>query len=154
MSQLRGSSALVFDFGLKHIGVAVALSDQNFARGLATVAARDGQPQWSFLDELLNEWRPDRLVIGLPLNMDGSASPMATRAREFGQQIAERYGLAVDYVDERLSTFEALSRGPDERDRKKNGLESRARGRTSHAHRRTSHAIAAEMIAETWLAGA
>lgn len=137
MSQGRGTSALVFDFGLKHIGVAVALPDQNFARGLATVAARDGQPQWSSLDGLLNEWRPDRLVVGDPLNMDGSASPMAARARDFGQQIAERYGLAVDYVDERLSTFEALSRGTDERE--------------SHAHGRTSHAVAAETIAETWL---
>ena len=137
MCQGRGTSALVFDFGLKHIGVAVALPEQNFARGVATVAARDGQPLWSSLDALLNEWRPDRLVVGDPLNMDGSASPMATRARDFGQQIAERYGLAVDYVDERLSTFEALSRGADERDSRRDG--------------RTSHAVAAETIAETWL---
>ena len=161
VSQSRGKSALVFDFGLKHIGVAVALPDQNFARGLATVAARDGQPQWSSLDALLNEWRPDRLVVGDPLNMDGSASPMATRARDFGQQIAERYGLAVDYVDERLSTFEALSRGTGESDPQKDGLNphahgrtSHAHGRTSHAHGRTSHAVAAETIAETWLADA
>ena len=144
MSQGRGTSALVFDFGLKHIGVAVALPDQNFARGLATVAARDGQPQWSSLDALLDEWHPDRLVVGDPLNMDGSASPMAARARDFGHQIAERYGLAVDYVDERLSTFEALSRRTDERDPQKNWLKPKGHGRTSHA-------VAAETIAETWL---
>lgn len=124
------ATAIVFDFGLKHIGVAVALSDQNVARGIATVAAADGQPHWPSLDALLDEWRPDCLVVGDPLNMDGSASPMAARARDFGQQVAERYGLAVDLVDERLSTFEALSRGADERD---------------------SHAVAAETIAETWL---
>ena len=124
------ASALVFDFGLKHIGVAVALSGQNLARGIATVAARDGQPHWPSLDALLAEWRPDCLVVGDPLNMDGSASPMAARARDFGRQIAERYGLALDLVDERLSTFEALSRGADEGD---------------------SHALAAETIAETWL---
>ena len=124
------ASALVFDFGLKHIGVAVALSEENLARGITTVAARDGQPHWPSLDALLDEWRPDRLVVGDPLNMDGSASPMASRARDFGQQVGERYGLAVDLVDERLSTYEALSRGADERD---------------------SHALAAETIAETWL---
>lgn len=124
------ASALVFDFGLKHIGVAVALSGQNLARGIATVAARDGQPHWPSLDALLAEWRPDCLVVGDPLNMDGSASAMAARARDFGRQIADRYGLALDLVDERLSTFEALSRGADEGD---------------------SHALAAETIAETWL---
>ena len=124
------ASALVFDFGLKHIGVAVALAGQNLARGVATVPARDGQPHWPSLDALLDEWRPDRLVVGDPLNMDGTAGTMAASARDFGQRIAERYGLAVDLVDERLSTFEALSRGADERD---------------------SHAVAAEMIAETWL---
>lgn len=124
------ASALVFDFGLKHIGVAVALSEENLARGITTVAARDGQPHWPSLDALLDEWRPDRLVVGDPLNMDGSASPMTSRARDFGQQVGERYGLAVDLVDERLSTYEALSRGADERD---------------------SHALAAETIAETWL---
>ena len=124
------ASALVFDYGLKHIGVAVALSEENLARGITTVAARDGQPHWPALDALLDEWRPDRLVVGDPLNMDGSASPMAARARDFGQRIADRYGLAVDLVDERLSTFEALSRGADVQD---------------------SHALAAETIAETWL---
>ena len=131
-SQRTGAaaSALVFDFGLKHIGVAIALASQDLTRGIATVAARDGQPHWPSLDALLDEWQPDCLVVGDPLNMDGSASPMAVRARDFGEQVAERYGLGVDFVDERLSTFEALSRGADEHD---------------------SHALAAEMIAETWL---
>lgn len=124
------ASALVFDFGLKHIGIAVALTEANLARGIATLSARDGLPHWPSLDALLDEWRPDCLVVGDPLNMDGSVSPMAARARDFGQQIGERYGLAFDLVDERLSTFEALSRGAD---------------------RRGSHALAAETIAETWL---
>ena len=123
-------TVLVFDFGLKHIGVAVALREQNLARGVATVAARDGKPDWRSLDALLDEWRPTRLVVGDPLNMDGSASDMARRARRFGQAMVQRYGMTVDYVDERLSTFEAISRGADERD---------------------THAIAAETIAETWL---
>ena len=130
-------SALVFDFGLKHIGVAVALPDQDFARGVTTVAARNGHPHWPSLDALLDEWRPSCLVVGDPLNMDGSASSMAVRARDFGHQLARRYQLAVDFVDERLSTFEARSRRTDERG--------------NQAGTRALHALAAEMIAETWL---
>ena len=127
----KPESALVFDFGLRHIGVAVALKEALFARGIATVPARDGEPRWSSLDALLDEWRPTVLVVGEPLNMDGTTSPMADCARRFGLAIAERYGLRVTHVDERLSTFEAVSRGADRND---------------------AHALAAEAIAETWLA--
>ena len=123
-------TALVFDFGLKHIGVAVALRQPDLARGIATVTARGGQPNWLSLDALLSEWQPTTLVVGDPLNMDGTTSCMATRARRFGRTVATRYGLPVDYVDERLSTFEAISRGAD---------------------RHRAHALAAELIAETWL---
>ena len=121
-------AALVFDFGLKHIGVAFAQPCGNIARALATIPAKNGTPRWDVLDPLLAEWQPTTLVIGLPLNMDGTASEMSTRARDFGQQLAHRYALPIDYADERLSTFEANSRG--------------AKG---------SHAAAAEVIAETWL---
>ena len=123
-------TALVFDFGLKHIGVAVALRNQDMARGLQTVRARDGQPHWPSLDALLDEWRPTALVVGDPLNMDGTRSSMAVRARRFGRAIAARYDLPVDFVDERLSSFEATSRG---------------------ATGPSAHAVAAETIAETWL---
>ena len=123
-------TALVFDFGLKHIGIAVAFPAQNMARGIATIQARNGTPDWPALDALVAEWRPQQLVVGDPLNMDGTRSCMAERARQFGSRLAERYVLTVDYVDERLSTFEANSRG---------------------ATRQNSHALAAETIAETWL---
>lgn len=123
-------AALVFDFGLKHIGVAIAQPCGNIARGLATIPAKNGTPRWSALDPLLAEWQPTTLVIGLPLNMDGTASEMSTRARDFGQQLARRYAVPIDYADERLSTFEASSRG---------------------AEGARSHAAAAEVIAETWL---
>ena len=124
-------TTLVFDFGLKRIGVAVAEDEPRFAGGVATVDARDGRPRWRQLDDLMRAWRPARLVGGLPINMDGTPSPMSANARGFGDRLARRYALAVEYVDERLSTFEAVSRGADATD---------------------SHAAAAQVIAETWLA--
>ncbi len=123
-------TALVFDFGLAHIGVAVALRRANMARGLATVAARDGAPRWQSLDALIREWQPSTLVVGEPLNMDGTPSEMSARAHGFGTALAERYALPVEYADERLSTFEAVSRGAPPTD---------------------AHALSAQVIAETWL---
>ena len=123
-------TALVFDFGLTRIGVAVAERKPPFARGIATAAARQGEPRWPDLDRLIETWAPRTLVVGLPINMDGSASPMSERVRRFGAALAARYRLPVAYADERLSTFEARLRGagPAARD-----------------------ATAAEVIAETWL---
>lgn len=123
-------SALVFDFGLKHIGVAIAEPRAELARGIASVAAQDGTPRWDALDGLVREWQPTTLVVGLPLNMDGSPSEMSKRAEAFGERLGERYALPVDYADERLSTFEAISRGADAA---------------------AAHADAAAVIAETWL---
>lgn len=125
-------SALVFDFGLKYIGIALALPDYALARGLLALRAKNGVPRWEELDAVVAEWRPRQLVVGEPLNMDGTTSDMARRAHRFGGALEQRYGLPVAYADERLSTFEALSRGADVAN---------------------SHARAAEVIAETWLAG-
>ena len=124
-------AALVFDFGLRHIGVAVALVGPRIARPLATAPAEQGRPRWQKVDALVAEWQPAHLVVGEPLNMDGTPSDMATRAKGFGKALAARYRIPVSYADERLSTFEARARGADARD---------------------THALAAEVIAETWLA--
>lgn len=124
------SGALVFDFGLKHIGVATAEPKAHLARALTTVRARDGVPQWEALDRLVADWRPEVLVVGLPLNMDGTPSDISSVARRFGGRLGGRYDLPVEFADERLSTFEAVSRGGDED---------------------AAHALAAEVIGETWL---
>ena len=121
----------MFDFGLRRIGVAVAEEEPQFANGVATVAARQGRPCWRQVDKLTDAWQPAVLVVGLPLNMDGTPSAMSANARRFGARMVQRYALCVEYVDERLSTFEAVARGADAAD---------------------SHAAAAQIIAETWLA--
>ena len=123
-------TALVFDYGRRHIGIAVAEPRAELVQGLTTIPAVDGEPRWDVLDPVVQEWQPACLVVGLPINMDGTASQGSAQARHFGERLAMRYGLTVDYADERLSTFEALARGAPADD---------------------SHALAAEIIGETWL---
>ena len=59
------------------------------------------------LEKLINQWKPEHLVVGLPLNMDDSHSNMSRRALKFSSELEKRFGIAVSNVDERLSTFEA-----------------------------------------------
>ena len=88
---------------------------------------------WQAVKTLLDEWKPVRLVVGLPLNMDGTESEMSERARSFGDQLERRYQIPVAMVDERLSTRAA---------REAAELDKGA----------TSHELAAVLIVESWLA--
>jgi putative Holliday junction resolvase len=74
---------------------------------LTTLRARDGIPDWREIGKLLEEWQPGLIVVGQPLNMDGSDSELSRRAAKFGRRLEGRYGLPVEQVDERLSSFEA-----------------------------------------------
>ena len=98
---------LGFDFGLKRIGVAVGQTVTKTATPLLTLAAQNGEPAWSEVQALINEWQPDRLVVGLPLNMDGSEQPITEQARLFAHQLEQRFKQSVALIDERLTTKEA-----------------------------------------------
>lgn len=98
---------LAFDFGVRRIGVAVGNEMIGSATALEPLVARDGIPDWNAVTRLVEEWRPDLFVVGLPLNMDGSESEMSTRARKFGKRLYGRYGKPCEMVDERGSTREA-----------------------------------------------
>lgn len=101
-------SAIVgFDFGTHSIGVAVGQSITGTASPLNALPARDGQPQWDNVAKLLADWQPKLLVVGLPLNMDGTEQPLTDLARKFGQRLHGRFGLPVVYQDERLTTVAA-----------------------------------------------
>lgn len=95
---------LGLDFGLKRIGVAVGNAERRTAQALSTVAARDGVPNWRQLEKQVERWLPTLLVVGLPVNMNGSEGDIAKRARRFGREVGGRFGLDVVFVDERLST--------------------------------------------------
>ncbi len=133
-----------FDFGLKRIGVATGNTRTGTSQGLSTVPAKAGTPDWFAVGRLIEEWLPAALIVGLPLNMDGSESSMAARARKFGERAGRRFGLSVVYVDERLTTA-----GAEE-------LLAAARTNTpgkSLRQRRIKHRdnLAAELIVRTWL---
>lgn len=98
---------LSFDFGVKRFGVAKGNKLLGTATELSPIKAKDGIPDWGIIDKLIAEWRPDGIVVGLPLNMDGSESEMSLRAKKFGKRMKGRFNLPVEMMDERLSSFEA-----------------------------------------------
>lgn len=102
-------TVLAFDFGTKSIGVAVGQQLTCTATPLLSLKAQDGIPDWHSLEKLLFEWQPAYLVVGLPLNMDGTEQPLSARARKFANRLHGRFGLLVKLQDERLSTTEARS---------------------------------------------
>ncbi len=121
---------LAFDFGLKHIGVAVGQTQTGTASPHTTLSAKSGKPDWSQVKDLLEEWKPDFLLVGLPLNMDDTESEMSELARKFSRRLNGRFNLPVELVDERLSSYEANQHD---------------------VQAARKHAIAAGIIAETWL---
>lgn len=127
---------LCFDYGEKRIGVAVGQTLTGTATPLVTLAARHGTPDWAALAALIEQWRPDALVLGLPLNMDGTEQLLTGRVRRFARRLAPRHPIPLHFADERLSTREARDREPD-------GVPREGRD-----------ALAAAVILEGWMAGA
>lgn len=95
---------LGFDYGQRRIGVAVGQTITATATALTTLAARDGQPDWAEVAALIEEWRPDALVVGLPLRLDGTESELSRAAQRFARRLEGRYKRPVHLMDERLSS--------------------------------------------------
>lgn len=100
-------TVMAFDYGLRHIGVAVGNQLMMNANPVAVVSARDGAADWLAIEKLLKEWLPVRLVVGLPLNMDGTDSEMSSRASRFSRQLNGRFSIESILLDERLTSFAA-----------------------------------------------
>ena len=108
-------SFLAFDFGLKRVGVAVGNTLLGRASALKTIAVQ-GPARFDAIGELLREWQPQALVVGVPYHPDGAPHENTRRAQRFGRQLQARFGLPVHEVDERYSTTEALSQHADDAD--------------------------------------
>lgn len=108
-------SFLAFDYGLKRTGVAVGTRMLRSATPQGTIRA-EGDARFAQVAERIREWRPDALVVGVPLHPDGAAHENTARALKFARQLRGRFGLPVFEVDERYSTTEALSAGAADAD--------------------------------------
>lgn len=134
---LRGT-VLAFDFGLRHMGVAVGEAGLAVAHPLESIDAEAQDVRFDAIARLLEQWQPVRLVVGLPFNMDGSEHTLTRRTRRFGRQLEGRFGLPVDFVDERLTSLEAEARLRDI-------------GRGGRAAKSLTHSVAAQIILQNYL---
>ncbi len=103
-------SFLAFDFGVKRVGVAIGTLVLGEARPLKTIAA-EGDARFAAIATLIDEWRPDALVVGVPFHPDGAEHDNTHRARRFARQLHGRFHLPVHEVDERYTTTEARAGG-------------------------------------------
>ena len=99
---------VAFDFGMRRVGVACGNSLLRRARPLQTVAAL-GDARFVAIGKLIDDWRPDALVVGVPFHPDGAPHDNTLRARRFARQLHGRFRLPVHEVDERYTTTEARS---------------------------------------------
>ncbi len=136
---LNKRAVLCFDFGLKHIGVAVLQQPTTIVSPLPIIRATDGKPDWNAIAALLQEWQARLLLVGEPLNMDGSDSAMSARARRFARQLEGRFNVPAELVDERLSSHEARQQVAEFGRKKRN------------YRRHPVDSIAAQLIMQTWL---
>ena len=127
---------LGFDYGTKRIGVAVGQDITRTVTPLTTLRCVNETPDWPAISALIEEWKPDKLVVGLPLHLDGTAQALTDKAQRFGNQLKGRYNLPVEMVDERLTSHEAETE-----------LATR-KGKTAKAD---IDALAAALILQSWL---
>ena len=106
----RRGTVLAFDFGTKRIGVAVGELKLAQAHPLATIRDERNDRRFAAIAALIDEWQPVRLVVGLPVALDGTPHAMTARCTRFANQLRGRFRLDVDYAEERLSSAEAEER--------------------------------------------
>ncbi|PHM63372.1 Holliday junction resolvase RuvX [Xenorhabdus ishibashii] len=106
---MKNRTIIAFDFGTRSIGAAIGQEITGTARALSSFKANEGSPNWELIEKLLKEWQPDLVIVGLPLNMDGTEQPVTAQARKFANRIHGRFGVQVELHDERLTTVEARS---------------------------------------------
>jgi len=126
---------LGFDFGEKHIGIAVGQQVTGTATAICTLHSREGKPDWDGISALVDEWQPDALVVGLPLHADDRESETSLAARRFARQLEGRFRLAVHTMDEHLSSHAAAELQGVDRKAATTGID----------------AIAARIILQNWL---
>jgi len=138
---------LGFDFGTKKIGVAVGQSITQTVTPLITLASKNQKPDWAAIEKLIKEWQPNILVVGLPVHLDGEEQIMTQAAQKFGNRLNGRFNLPVEFMDERLSSYEAEERL---REINANGKNNRKKQTNKRQMAMDVDKIAAQLIVESW----
>lgn len=104
---MKPGTLLCFDYGEKRIGVAVGQQITGTATALEIIAVRHGRPDWNRIGMLMRDWRPQAVIVGNPVTMDGARQPITDAADRFARRLAGRFGAPVHRADERLTTYAA-----------------------------------------------
>ena len=131
---------VAFDFGLRRIGVAVGQDVTASANPVAAIKNSASGPDWQAIASIVGEWRPSRLVVGMPLLEDGSPSEMAIPIKKFIAELG-RFDLPIEQVDERYSSLEAGEVLKSER----------AAGLRGRIKKEAIDSMAAALISKRWL---
>lgn len=135
MTSDRGQAVLAFDFGEKRIGVAFGQTISRTAEPVTILKVDNGRIDWEGISQIISEWQPEQLVVGMPTNYEGEEFGLAPRVQRFCRQLEGRYHLPVSSINENLSSVEARQRLEDQGKKvMQTGLD----------------AVAAQAILETW----
>jgi putative Holliday junction resolvase len=134
------TTVLAFDYGERYIGVAVGDANLRVAHPLATIDARTPATRLVAIAAIFDEWRPARIVVGLPLHLAGERHELTRRAERFARQLQGRFHVPVSLIDERLSSAEAAGR-------------LRAMGRGGRKNKGFMHPLAAQIILQDYFDG-
>jgi len=96
-----------FDFGTKKIGIAVGQTETKTSSPLEIIFNKNNAVNWVKISSIINEWKPDLLLVGKPLNMDGTDSDIMEKVDIFFNKLGKVTKVPCEYVDERLTSFEA-----------------------------------------------
>jgi putative holliday junction resolvase len=134
------ATILAFDFGTRRIGIAVGNTLTRIAHPLATIDTMNADARWTAIGAVLDEWRPQQLVVGLPVHADGTEHGMTAQARAFARELERRFALPVTFTDERHTSEVARA-----------SLASSGHG--ARAERALRDQVAAQIILQAWFDG-
>ncbi|MDA0911759.1 MAG: Holliday junction resolvase RuvX [Proteobacteria bacterium] len=125
------------DYGKSRIGIASGQMITRTATPIATIAAKQGEPEWHELDKIIKQWRPSDIIVGLPIDAKDQETKITEEARAFAQKVELRYQKPVHLISETFSTREARWRLEEVQNK-------------SNRHLKVD-AFAACVILETWM---
>jgi len=134
-------TVIAFDFGLKRTGVAVGNTLTGSSTPECTLTAKNEQPDWDGISKLIEDWKPTQIVVGLPVELDGTENPLKKRIDRFCNQLNGRYNLPVDQENEQFTSIEAAGRLK----------QLRQSGRKKKVKKEEVDKIAASIILESWM---